>query len=174
MVFGSFLTPSAERPERVIDLARLTEQVGLDLVNIQDHPYQARFLDTWTLLSVIAARTSRITVTPNVANLPLRPPAVLARSVATLDLLSQGRVELGLGAGGFFEAIAAVGGPAGRAARGRCVGGRHPRHPRDLHVNGGTVRIDGQHYRVGGRIRGRLRRTMSGSGSAHTRSGCSG
>ena len=111
LVFGSFLTPSAERPERVVDLARLTEQVGLDLVSIQDHPYQARFLDTWTLLSVIAARTSRITVTPNVANLPLRPPAVLARSVATLDLLSQGRVELGLGAGGFFEAIAAIGGP---------------------------------------------------------------
>ena len=109
LVFGSFLTPSAERPERVVDLARLTEQVGLDLVGIQDHPYQARFLDTWTLLSVIAARTSRITVTPNVANLPLRPPAVLARSVATLDLLSQGRVELGLGAGGFFEAIAAIG-----------------------------------------------------------------
>ena len=151
LVFGSFLTPSAERPERVIDLARLTEQVGLDLVSIQDHPYQARFLDTWTLLSVIAARTSRITVTPNVANLPLRPPAVLARSVATLDLLSQGRVELGLGAGGFFEAIAAVGGPrldARRAVDALEEGIRIIRAIWD--VNGGTVRIDGQHYRVWG------------------------
>jgi hypothetical protein len=74
VVFGSFLTPSAEQPERVLDLARLTEEVGLDLVSVQDHPYQARFLDTWTLLSVIAARTSRVTVTPNVDNLPLRPP----------------------------------------------------------------------------------------------------
>jgi alkanesulfonate monooxygenase SsuD/methylene tetrahydromethanopterin reductase-like flavin-dependent oxidoreductase (luciferase family) len=151
LVFGSFLTPSAERPERVVDLARLTEQVGLDLVSIQDHPYQARFLDTWTLLSVIAARTSRITVTPNVANLPLRPPAVLARSVATLDLLSQGRVELGLGAGGFFEAIAAIGGPrldARRAVDALEEGIRIVRAIWD--VNGGTVRIDGQHYRVWG------------------------
>ncbi len=151
LVFGSFLTPSAERPERVVDLARLTEQVGLDLVGIQDHPYQARFLDTWTLLSVIAARTSRITVTPNVANLPLRPPAVLARSVATLDLLSKGRVELGLGAGGFFEAIAAIGGPrldARRAVDALEEGIRIIRAIWD--VNGGTVRIDGQHYRVWG------------------------
>jgi hypothetical protein len=44
-VFGSFLTPSAEEPDRVVELARLTEQVGLDLVSVQDHPYQAR---SWT------------------------------------------------------------------------------------------------------------------------------
>jgi alkanesulfonate monooxygenase SsuD/methylene tetrahydromethanopterin reductase-like flavin-dependent oxidoreductase (luciferase family) len=151
VVFGSFLTPSAEQPERVLDLARLTEQVGLDLVSVQDHPYQARFLDTWTLLSVIAAMTSGITVTPNVANLPLRPPVLLARSVATLDLLSRGRVELGLGAGGFFEAIAAVGGPRldpRRAVDALEEGIRIIRAIWD--VNGGTVRIDGGHYRVWG------------------------
>jgi hypothetical protein len=45
LVFGSFLTPSAEEPDRVVELARLTEQVGLDLVSVQDHPYQAR---SWT------------------------------------------------------------------------------------------------------------------------------
>jgi alkanesulfonate monooxygenase SsuD/methylene tetrahydromethanopterin reductase-like flavin-dependent oxidoreductase (luciferase family) len=151
VVFGSFLTPSAEQPQRVVDLARLSEEVGLDLVSVQDHPYQARFLDTWTLLSVIAASTSRITVAPNVANLPLRPPAVLARSVATLDLLSRGRVELGLGAGGFFEAIAAVGGPrldARRAVDALEEGIRIIRAMWD--VDGGTVRIDGEHYRVWG------------------------
>jgi alkanesulfonate monooxygenase SsuD/methylene tetrahydromethanopterin reductase-like flavin-dependent oxidoreductase (luciferase family)/hemerythrin-like domain-containing protein len=109
LLFGTFLTPVADDPERVVVLAQLTEQAGLDLVTVQDHPYQARFLDTWTLLSVIAARTSAVRVAPNVANLPLRPPAVLARSVATLDLLSGGRVELGLGAGAFWEAITAMG-----------------------------------------------------------------
>ena len=143
---------------------------------MQDHPYQARFLDTWTLLSVIAASTSRVTVTPNVANLPLRPPAVLARSVATLDLLSRGRVELGLGAGGFFEAIAAVGGP--KLDRGATRSTRWRRASAIIRAiwdgGGGTVRIDGTHYRVGARILGRLRRTMSGSGSGRTRSGCSG
>lgn len=46
----------------------------------------------------------------NVLNLPLRPPAVLAKSVASLDLLTGGRVELGLGAGGFWDAIEAYGG----------------------------------------------------------------
>ena len=77
LLFGTFLTPAADRAERVVTLAQLTEQVGLDLVSISDHPYQARFLDTWTLLSVIAARTSMVRVAPNVANLPLRSPAVL-------------------------------------------------------------------------------------------------
>src|SRR4051812_374898 len=110
LLFGTFLTPTADQPAEVVALARLTEQVGLDLVTVQDHPYQAKFLDTWTLLSVIAARTVTLRVAPNVANLPLRLPAVFARSVASLDLLSDGRVELGLGAGAFWDAIAANGG----------------------------------------------------------------
>lgn len=111
LLFGTFLTPVADQVERVVALAELADQVGLDLVTVQDHPYQASFLDTWTLLSVIAARTRHVRVLPNVANLPLRPPVVLARSVASLDLLSGGRAELGLGAGAFWDGIAAVGGP---------------------------------------------------------------
>src|ERR1700754_3751168 len=88
LLFGSFLTPAAGQAERVVELAQLTEQAGLDLVRIQDHPYQPAFLDAWTLLSGLAARTARVRVSPNVANLPLRPPAVLARSAASLDVLS--------------------------------------------------------------------------------------
>ena len=91
-------------------LARLCEEVGLDLATFQDHPYQPAFLDTWTLMSFVAAQTSSIRLAANVTNLPLRPPAVLARSVASLDLLSHGRVELGLGAGAFWDAIEAMGG----------------------------------------------------------------
>jgi alkanesulfonate monooxygenase SsuD/methylene tetrahydromethanopterin reductase-like flavin-dependent oxidoreductase (luciferase family) len=108
--FGIFPTPNAADADRALELAMLADVTGLDLVSVQDHPYQARFLDTWTLLSVIAARTSSVRVAPNVANLPLRPPVVLARSVASLDILTGGRVELGLGAGAFWDAIVAVGG----------------------------------------------------------------
>ena len=109
--FGAFITPASAQADLVVDLAVAAEQAGLDLVTFQDHPYQPRFLDTWTLLSYVAARTERVMLSPNVANLPLRPPAVLGRSAASLDRLSGGRVELGLGAGAFWDAIAALGGP---------------------------------------------------------------
>ncbi|KON73705.1 LLM class flavin-dependent oxidoreductase [Cellulosimicrobium cellulans] len=108
--FGSFVTPAAAAPHQAVALAQLSEEVGLDLVTFQDHPYQAAFLDTWTLMSWVAARTERIRIAGNVLNLPLRPPAVLARAVASLDRLSGGRVELGLGAGGFWDPIVAMGG----------------------------------------------------------------
>lgn len=110
LLLGSFLTPAAADPHAVVGLARLCEDVGLDLVTFQDHPYQPAFLDTWTLLTWVAASTSRIRVAPDVVNLPLRPPAVLARAVAGLDRLSGGRVELGLGTGAFWDGIAAMGG----------------------------------------------------------------
>jgi alkanesulfonate monooxygenase SsuD/methylene tetrahydromethanopterin reductase-like flavin-dependent oxidoreductase (luciferase family) len=110
LLFGTFVTPLAADPERTVALAVATERAGLDMATFQDHPYQPRFLDTWTLMSWVAARTERIRVVANVTNLPLRPPAVLARAVASLDLLSGGRVELGLGAGAFWDAIAAMGG----------------------------------------------------------------
>ena len=109
--FGVFITPVAAQADAVVELARLADVVGLDIVSFQDHPYQPSFLDTWTLLSVVAAETTNVRVAPNVANVPLRPPALLARAAASLDLLSGGRVELGLGAGAFWDAIAALGGP---------------------------------------------------------------
>src|SRR5260370_6903688 len=109
--FGYFVIPDATQPMRALEQAMAADEAGIDLIGIQDHPYQHRFYDTWTLLSVVAARTSRVTVFPDVANLPLRPPAMLAKAAASLDLLSNGRVELGLGAGGFCPPIGALGGP---------------------------------------------------------------
>ena len=109
--FGLFLPNPASQAATVVRLAQLAEQSGLDLIGVQDHPYNPDLLDTWTLLSHLAAATSTIRLFPDVACVPLRPPVVLARSVASLDLLTGGRVELGLGAGYFLEPIGRMGGP---------------------------------------------------------------
>jgi alkanesulfonate monooxygenase SsuD/methylene tetrahydromethanopterin reductase-like flavin-dependent oxidoreductase (luciferase family) len=109
--FGFFLDPATDDPARTLEIAQILDELGFDLIGIQDHPYQARHLDAMTLIGYILAQTARIRVFPDVANLPLRPPLMLAKQAATLDLLSGGRFELGLGAGGFWDAIGAMGGP---------------------------------------------------------------
>jgi alkanesulfonate monooxygenase SsuD/methylene tetrahydromethanopterin reductase-like flavin-dependent oxidoreductase (luciferase family) len=109
---GVFLVPDARDPKRTVEQAVAADEAGLDLVAIQDHPYQRRFLDTFTLLAHLAGVTSRVRLAPDVANLPLRPPAILAKAAASIDVLSGGRFELGLGAGSFWDNIAAMGGPA--------------------------------------------------------------
>ena len=107
--FGYFLIPNAADP--LLDAAREIEARGLDWIGVQDHPYQRRFVDTWALLGAIAAATTQVGFFPDVANLPLRPPAIMAKAAASLDVLSGGRFELGLGAGGFWDAVEAYGGP---------------------------------------------------------------
>jgi alkanesulfonate monooxygenase SsuD/methylene tetrahydromethanopterin reductase-like flavin-dependent oxidoreductase (luciferase family) len=90
---------------------RVADRGGLALVGIQDHPYQHHFFDTWSLIGRLLAETERISFFTDVANLPLRPPAVMAKAAASLDVLSGGRFELGLGAGGIPDVIANFGGP---------------------------------------------------------------
>ena len=107
--FGAFVVPDASTD--VLGQVLAVERAGLDLVGIQDHPYQRRFFDTFSLIAWLAARTERVRLFPAVANLPLRQPAMLAKEAATIDVLSGGRFELGLGAGAFWDAIEAFGGP---------------------------------------------------------------
>ncbi len=109
--FGIFPVPEAASLDEVLDACREADHLGLDLIGIQDHPYQRRFLDTFSLLSWVAAVTERVRVFPDVACLPLRPPAMLAKAAASIDVLSDGRFEMGLGAGAFWDAIEAYGGP---------------------------------------------------------------
>jgi alkanesulfonate monooxygenase SsuD/methylene tetrahydromethanopterin reductase-like flavin-dependent oxidoreductase (luciferase family) len=118
LTFGLSLVPTSADVELLRTLSSRADVLGLDLIAIQDHPYQWRFLDTFSLLADLIARTERIGFFPDVANLPLRGPALLAKQAATLDVLSGGRFELGLGAGAFWEAIGAMGGPvrSGREA----------------------------------------------------------
>lgn len=154
--FGVFITPSAAGAPGVLDLVARADASGLDLVTFQDHPYQSRFLDTWTLLAFAAARTTRVRLAPNVLNLPLRQPAVIARAVASLDILSGGRVELGLGAGAFWDAIVAMGGR--RLRPGESVDALEEaiaviRALWDVDVERGA-RVDGVHHRLAGAARG--------------------
>ena len=149
--FGVSIAPVAGQADAVLELSRLADVVGLDIVSFQDHPYQPSFLDAWTLLSVVAAETTNVRVAPNVANLPLRQPVVLARSAASLDILSGGRVELGLGAGTFWDAIAALGAP--RLTPGQSVDALAEAIEiiRAIWNAGGEpVRHHGTHYRVDG------------------------
>ena len=154
--FGAFITPVNEPAARPVELAILSDALGLDLATFQDHPYQPAFHDTWTLLSWVAARTERIHVSGNVLSSPLRQPAVLARAAASLDRLSGGRFELGLGAGAFFGPIAAMGGPEWTPREAvsavseaidviRGVWDARQRTP---------LRLDGEHYRLDGAKRG--------------------
>ncbi|MGH3163397.1 MAG: LLM class flavin-dependent oxidoreductase, partial [Streptosporangiaceae bacterium] len=156
LIFGTFLSPQNAEPQAPVALARLAERAGLDLVTFQDHPYQPAFLDAWTLLSYVAASTERIKISGNVINLPLRPPVLLARQAASLDLLSGGRFELGLGAGAFWDAIEAMGGP--RRSPAEAVASLSEaidliRATWDAGRRGGIF-ADGEQYRIRGAKRG--------------------
>src|SRR6266852_4853102 len=148
--FGYFILPDATQPLRALEQAVRADAAGIDLIGIQDHPYQHRFHDTWTLLTAIAARTKRVTVFPDVANLPLRPPAMLAKAAASLDLLSNGRLELGLVAGGFWEAIKAMGGPARTAGESVSALEEAIEVVRMVWSGGRGLRFDGRFYQLAG------------------------
>jgi alkanesulfonate monooxygenase SsuD/methylene tetrahydromethanopterin reductase-like flavin-dependent oxidoreductase (luciferase family) len=108
-VFGLSITPNDA--ELAFRLARTADESGLDIIGIQDHPYNGTFFDTWTLISTLAMSTKKIRFFADVSDLPMRPPAMLAKTSATLDIITKGRVELGLGTGAFWDAIHAYGGP---------------------------------------------------------------
>src|SRR5258708_36968689 len=107
-------------------------------------------------MSYVAARTQSIRLAGNVLNLPLRHPAVLARSVASLDLLSGGRIELGIGAGGFWDAIEAMSGrrlDPGQAVDALAEAIEIIRQVWDTGTPGG-IRFPGTYYQVSGAKRG--------------------
>ena len=146
--FGISLVPATERLDRIRELVRAADEAALDLVGIQDHPYQRHFLETWSLIAALLAETSRISFFTDVANLPLRPPAVMAKAAASLDVLSAGRFELGLGAGGLPDVIAGYGGP--RRTPGESVEALEEAIEviRLLWSDERSVSFAGQHYRL--------------------------
>jgi alkanesulfonate monooxygenase SsuD/methylene tetrahydromethanopterin reductase-like flavin-dependent oxidoreductase (luciferase family) len=110
MLFGFSLLPTADLPAH-LEVVAAAEEGGLDLCGVQDHPYAPPLVETFSLIGYLLARTDRLRFFPDVANLPLRNAAMLAQTCATLDVLSGGRFELGLGAGANWQAIEAMGVP---------------------------------------------------------------
>ena len=148
--FGYFLVPDQDDPARTRELAGMLDDLGYDLIGIQDHPYQSRHFDTLALIGVILGQTSRVRVFPDVANLPLRPPALLAKTAASLDQLSGGRFELGLGAGTFWDAIAAMGGPVRTPGEAVAALDEAIAIIRAMWSSPRGVRFQGAHYQVAG------------------------
>jgi alkanesulfonate monooxygenase SsuD/methylene tetrahydromethanopterin reductase-like flavin-dependent oxidoreductase (luciferase family) len=146
--FGISLVPATQKLDRIRELVRAADAAAIDLVGIQDHPYQHHFLDTWSLIATLLAETERISFFTDVANLPLRPPAVMAKAAASLDVLSGGRFELGLGAGGLPDVIAGFGGP--RRTPGESVEALEEALDviRQLWSAERSVSFDGRYYRL--------------------------
>lgn len=150
LTFGFSLLPTLDLDGHV-ELVTAAETAGLDLVGIQDHPYVPGYLDTFVLAGALLARTSSITVFPDVANLPLRPPAMLAKTAAALDLVSEGRFELALGAGGYWDAITGLGVPRQRPAEANAALEEAIAVVRALWRPGGDpVWLHGDHYSIQG------------------------
>ncbi|WP_372410772.1 LLM class flavin-dependent oxidoreductase [Streptomyces luteireticuli] len=150
VLLGANIDPTWADAQQPVRLARRMDAAGLDLLTVQDHPYQSAFYDTWTLIGYLAAATERVTLVPTVANLPLRPPAILAKSASSLHRLSGGRLQLGLGAGALWDAIAAMGGP--RRTPGQAVDALDEAIDviRAVWSDERSVRFEGAYYRVKG------------------------
>lgn len=108
VLFGLNISPSTGS-DPVAD-ARLAEELDFDFVSTNDHLHgEEPRHETWTMLSWIAAATSRIRVATRVLAVPYRQPPVVAKMAETLDRLSGGRLILGLGGGYSDEEFRAFG-----------------------------------------------------------------
>ncbi|HTE63326.1 MAG TPA: LLM class flavin-dependent oxidoreductase [Solirubrobacteraceae bacterium] len=148
--FGYFLIPEAGDPEGVLATARLADVLGYDLLAVQDHPYQPAHLDSLALLAVILGQTEQIRVIQDVANLPLRPPAMFAKAAATLDVLSGGRFEAGIGSGGFLRPAQAMGAPAVTVGESLKALEEAVAILRASWSGAPTLQFEGRHYRLDG------------------------
>jgi alkanesulfonate monooxygenase SsuD/methylene tetrahydromethanopterin reductase-like flavin-dependent oxidoreductase (luciferase family) len=144
--FGVFLDPRAADIGRLRDNVQVAEAAGFDYASIQDHPYVPDFLDTFALIGTLIGETSRLRFMTNVANLPLRPAQMLAKTSASLDLLSGGRFELGIGAGRAWDQVAGLGGPRRTPREAVAAVSEAIDVLRTMWLPGRTVSLPGQHY----------------------------
>lgn len=108
--FGLGIPAAPEPGFDPVAYGRRAEQLGFDFLSISDHPAGTTgTYEAWTVLSWIAASTSRIKLATRVLGVPYRPPAIVAKMAETFDRLSGGRLILGLGGGYSDEEFRAFG-----------------------------------------------------------------
>ncbi|SMC53389.1 LLM class flavin-dependent oxidoreductase [Kibdelosporangium aridum] len=133
------------------ELLRLTQQAdrdGLDLFSVSDHPYFGDRLDAYATVGFVLGQTRRLAGLVNVTNSPTRHAPMLARTVTSLSALSGERVVLGMGAGGLWDRISAMGVP--RLSPSDAVDAFEEAITliRKLSGGGPPITYEGRHFRV--------------------------
>ncbi|GAA3431358.1 LLM class flavin-dependent oxidoreductase [Kutzneria kofuensis] len=148
VVFGFGAHSRIDERAELLRMAQEADRAGLDLFSLSDHPYLAERLDAYATIGYVLGRTERLAGFANVTNLPTRPAPMLARAVTTLSALSDGRIVLGMGAGGLWDRIADMGVP--RLSPGDAVDAFEEAITLVKALSGGgePVSFTGRHYRV--------------------------
>src|SRR5215203_1230233 len=105
--------------KNLAQIGRVAEEVGFDRIGVADHLWQHPIMggpeadepECYTMLAFLAANTDRIGLTAMVSGVHFRHPAVLVKSVTTLDVLSGGRAHFGVGSGHYEEEAQGLGIP---------------------------------------------------------------
>jgi alkanesulfonate monooxygenase SsuD/methylene tetrahydromethanopterin reductase-like flavin-dependent oxidoreductase (luciferase family) len=148
--FGLGLEGGVHQVGEMLAHARLADEAGLDVVSLSDHPYFAERVDAYAALGFVLGTTSTIAGAALMTNLVSRPAPMLARTATGLSTISGGRFVLGIGAGGLWEEIVALGVPRlSPAARVRALE-EAIMVVRALSGGGDPVTFDGEFYQVAG------------------------
>ncbi len=142
VLFGLGLEAGVHQVSEMLGHARLADDAGLDIVSVSDHPYFAERVDAYAVLGFVLGATSNITGAVIMTNLLSRPAPILARTITGLSTLSGGRVVLGLGAGGMWEEIIALGVPRRRRRSGHVRRRVLPRHRADARGRTNATDLD--------------------------------
>jgi probable F420-dependent oxidoreductase len=148
--------------ERVKQVALRAEASGFDSVWVSDHLFldwgryggpatQQGSLDCWTTLSAVAAATSHVRLGSLALCNDFRHPGLVAKMAATVDLLSGGRLDVGLGAGWYEQEYAAAGIPFDRPRRRIERLGEAVEIVQRL-LDGEELHFEGRHYRIEGAV----------------------
>jgi alkanesulfonate monooxygenase SsuD/methylene tetrahydromethanopterin reductase-like flavin-dependent oxidoreductase (luciferase family) len=148
VLFGVGLESGVHQVTEMLGHARLADEAGLDVVSVSDHPSFADRLDAYAALGFILGATSNVAGAVIMTSLLSRPAPILARTVTGLSTISGGRVVLGIGAGGMWDEIVALGVPRlSPAARVRALE-EAIILVRALSGGGDRVNFDGEFYQV--------------------------